>query len=387
VTRAGAVAWALLAVTVAAMVGALVLWVVGVEQPFRPDIALFPAAFLAFGVVGALIVSRQPGNRIGALALATGVGGSLVAVSDSYAKFARPLPGQDWAAWVGAWGFPATLGPILFLILLFPTGRLASPRWRVVAAIVGIGIGLVTLGNMLSPVFADYPDRRNPLAVPALAGSLFDQGGVAWFLVLFGAIAAAIGIGRRLRRARGVEREQIKWVAFAGALNGIAWIVLSLDLPGIAGELALNALLGTFILVPVAAGIAILRYRLYDIDIVIRRTLVYGVLVGILGVVYVALVIGLQTVLSPVTRENTAAVAVSTLAIAALFGPVRARVREAVDRRFYRSRYDAERTIQAFAGRLRDQLELEGVGLALADAARQTVQPSNAGVWIRARRP
>jgi hypothetical protein len=386
VTRAGVLAWALLALAVAAMVGALILWVAGVEQAFTPDIALFPAAFLAFGIVGALIVSRQPGNRIGALALATGVGGSLVAIADSYARFARPLAGQDWAAWVGAWGFPATLGPILLLILLFPTGQLSSRRWRPVAGIIGLGIGLVTVGNMLSPVFADYPNRRNPVAVPALTGSAFDQGGVAWFLVLFGAIAAAAGLVLRLRRTHGVERQQVKWVAFAGALNGAAWIVLALDLPGTAGELALYALFGTLILIPVAAGIAILRYRLYEIDVVIRRTLVYGVLVGILAVVYVALVVGLQAVLSPVTRENTAAVAVSTLVIAALFGPVRARVRDVVDRRFYRSRYDAQRTMEAFAGRLRDQVELEAVGIALAEAAGRTVHPSRAGVWIRARR-
>jgi hypothetical protein len=160
-------------------------------------------------------------------------------------------------------------------------------------------------------------------------------------------------------------------------------VILALDLPPPAGEIAKYVLFGTLTLIPAAAGIAILRYRLYDIDVVIRRTLVYGGLLAVLGVVYVALVLGLQTALSGVTGEGPLPVALSTLAIAALFGPARRRVRELVDRRFYRSRYDAQRTLEQFAGRLRDQVELETIGAALVDVAGDAVRPASATVWVR----
>ena len=385
-TRQGGVAWGLFAVALAAMVAALVLWAVGVEQPLTADIVLFPIAYLTFAAVGALIVARRPDHAIGRLGLAAGVGGSILGLADTWAKMASSLPGQDLAAWIGAVGFPATLGPILFFVLLFPTGHLASPRWRVVAALVAGGSVLVSVGNALSPVFVDYPNRHNPVGIAAFTGSPLEQGGVGWFLVIAGAILSAGGLGPRLRRASGVERQQLKWITFAAALHGASWILLALDLPGPAGELAQNMLFATLTLIPAAAGIAILRYRLYDIDVVIRRTLVYGTLVAILAGVYVALVLGLQSVLGGATRGDTLPVALSTLAIAALFGPVRARVRDVVDRRFYRSRYDAQRTLEAFAGRLRDEVEIEAVGRGLVEVAGQALQPASAGVWIRTRR-
>jgi hypothetical protein len=385
-TRAARGAAALYVVGVVALVAGLVLWAAAVEEPFTPDIWLFPLAYLAFGTVGALIVSRRPDNRIGRLSLAAGVGGGLVALADSWARVPSGLPGQAWAAWVGAWGFPATLGPILFVILLFPTGHLASPRWRIVAWAIVAGMSVVALGNALSPTFGDYEGVLNPIGIAALGGSPVDQGGLGWFLVLFGASAAALGLVPRLRRATGIERQQLKWITFAAAIHGVAWLVLALDLPGAAGDSAQYFLLGTLVLIPLAAGVAILRYRLYDIDVVIRRTLVYGALIAILAGIYVALVLGLQSVLSGVTGNETLPVALSTLAIAALFGPVRARVREVVDRRFYRSRYDAQRTLERFATELRDQVELEAVAHSLAGVAGRAVRPTTIGVWVRAPR-
>ncbi len=366
-----------------AMALALIVWAVGVDAPFTLDIALFPLAYLTFAAVGALIVAARPENPIGRLALGAGFGGGMVALADSYAKVIGPLPGQDWAAWIGAVGFPASLGPVLFVVLLFPNGRLASPRWRIVAWTIVVGMVVVGIGNALSPTFADYRDLRNPIGVGALAGSPIEQGGLGWFLVLFGAVAAALGLVPRLRRARGIERQQLKWITFAGAIHSASWVVLALDLGEPVGGIAQYALFATLTLIPAAAGIAILRYRLYEIDVVIRRTLTYTAVVAVLAAVYVGLVVALQSVMADATGGQTVPVALSTLVIAALFGPLRARVRAVVDRRFYRSRYDAQRTLEQFAGGLREQVDLEAVADRLADVAGRAVRPASIGVWVR----
>ncbi len=373
----------LLALVTIAMGVALGLWALLVDDPFTPDIVLFPIAYLAFAAVGAMILGRRPSNRIGRLAMVAGLGGSLVGITDSYARQAGSAPGQEWAAWLAAVGFPATLGPIIFLLLLFPTGRLASRRWRVVAAMGVMGMLLLGIGNALTPTFADYGHVSNPIGVPAFEDSALEHGGAGWLLVVATAVLAAAGLVPRLRSSTGIERQQLKWMTYAAALHGVSWVVLALELPGLPGEIAQYVLFTTLVLIPIAAGIGILRYRLYDIDIVIRRTLVYGALIAILGLAYVALVLTSQALLSRLMGGDTLPVAVSTLAIAALFGPVRARVRAFVDRRFYRSRYDAQRTLESFAGRVRDEVELDAVGTALVATASQAVRPVTAVVWLR----
>ena len=374
--------WILLAAALVAMVAALALWAIGVDQPFTPDIVLFPVAYLAFAAVGAVILSSRPKNRIGLLAMVAGLGGSLVGITDSYARFTEEMPGQPVAAWIAGVGFPATLAPILFVVLLFPTGHLPSRRWRVVAWLLVAGSVLVAIGNAFTPAFADYR-HPNPIGIPWFTGSPLEQGGIGWILVILGAVITTAGLVPRLRRATGIERQQLKWITFAAALHGGSWIVLALEPPGLAGEAAQYILFATLVLIPLAAGVAVLRYRLYDIDVVIRRTLVYGAVVAILAGVYVSLVLGLQSVLSGATGGGTLPVALSTLAIAALFGPVRARVRAIVDRRFYRSRYDAQRTLELFAARLRDQVELDAVAGSLVGAADRVMQPSSISVWVR----
>ena len=380
-------AWPLLGISVVAMAAAMLMWIVLVEEPFTPDIALFPLAYLAFAIVGATILSRRADNRIGWLAIGAGLGGSIVGLADSYARQPPGALGQGWAAWLAAVGFPATLGPIIFVLLLFPSGRLASRRWRWVGWVTLIGVVSLTVGNAFTPTFADYPGLANPLGIPAFEQSLLDQGGAGWFAVVAGAVLAAAGLAPRLRRATGVERQQLKWITYAATLHGISWILLAIDLPGALGDLAKYVVFGTLTLIPLAAGIAILRYRLYDIDVVIRRTLVYAGVVAILAVAYVVLVLVLQGVLSRATGGQALPVALSTLATAALFGPVRAQVRAAVDRRFYRSRYDARRTVEAFAARLRDEVELEMVDAMLVAVARDALRPTSAGLWIRDTRP
>ena len=384
-SRAAQFAWGIFALSVLVMIAALVLWAVRTRESLTADIILYPVAYLAFGAVGALVLSRQPSNRIGQLGLLTGAAGTFVGLASMWARVTEPLPAQDWAAWLAAWGFPATLAPPLLLILLFPTGRLASPRWRIVATLVIVGAVLVAGGNAFTPQIADHPGRHNPLGVEWFTGSLLESGGVGWFPLLAGAVASALGLIPRLRRARGVEREQLKWITYAAALHGAAWIFVAFDPTGVAALIGEYAVIATLGLIPIAAGIAILRHRLYDIDIVIRRTIVYGALVTILGALYVALVLGLQTVLSRFSGSDTIPVALSTLAIAAVFGPVRGRVRDLVDRRFYRSRYDHQRMVESFGSRLRDEVDLEAVGRTLVDVADQSVRPASVGLWVRGR--
>jgi hypothetical protein len=252
-----------------------------------------------------------------------------------------------------------------------------------VAVLIVVGVLGVAVGNAFTPRMVDYPAIQNPLGIPAFSGSPLESGGVAWFAVLAGAIAAAVGLVPRLRRAHGIEREQLKWITFAAALNGLSWVLLAVELPGFAGELTKYAIFATLLLIPVATGIAILRYRLYDIDVVIRRTLVYGAVVAILGALYVALVLGLQSLLSNIIGGDTLPVALSTLAIAVLFGPVRGRVRDVVDRRFYRSRYDHARLLETFGNRLRDEVELDSVSRSLTSVADQAVRPAQITLWLR----
>jgi hypothetical protein len=322
---------------------------------------------------------------VGQLALLTGLFGSVAGFADSWARAEAALPARDWAAWLTTWLFPVSITLPLLLLLVFPTGRLASPRWRVVVAMVVVGGVFVAIGNAFTPEMSDFPELVNPMGIAAFSDSLLISGGIAWWSLLVGAALSAIGLVPRLRRARGVEREQFKWITYAAALQGASWILLALDLPPPWGDLAQYALFLTLAFIPISAGIAILRYRLYDIDVVIRRTLLYAGVVGVLAVVYVGLVLGSQTLLSGLTGNDTLPVALSTLAIAALFGPVRARIREAIDRRFFRARYDAQQTLAAFGARLRDEVELDAVGAALVGTAGRSVRPASASVWIRPR--
>ena len=380
-------AWGGLVLAVVTMIAALLVWAVDANEPLTPDVVLYLVAFLAFAAVGALIVNRHPKNVIGLLALATGVAGSIVGLFDSVGRLKDPVIGQEWAAWIATWGFPATLAPALLMILLFPTGRLASPRWRIAAASVVIGALTVSIGNAFTPRMVDFPGVRNPVGIDWFQGSALESGGIGWFPLLAGAVVAALGLVPRLRRARGVERQQLKWITYAAALQGIGWVLVALDLRDTAGELAVAVVLGTLLLIPIAAGIAILRYRLYDIDVVIRRTVVYGVVVATLGALYATLVLAMQSIFSGMTGGDTIPVVLSTLAIAVMFGPVRGRIRELVDRRFYRSRYDQQHLVEWLGTQLRDEVELDSVSRSLTSVAGQAVRPASIGLWLRGGAP
>jgi len=345
--------------------------------------AAFSVVYLAFPVVGALIASRQPRNAIGWLFLVAGLGRSVDYAFHGYATHALltapgSLPGGALAGlaadltWV-----PSLLGGTALLFLLFPDGRLPSRRWRPLVWLIGAVTLAFVAGTVLNadPLYY-FPAVENPLGVEGAGASrIVDAAGVAAIGLILSAVASLVV---RFRRARGQERQQLKWLVYAAALLFLSTPIQPL-LEGVVSDVLFAVLIS---LLPIAVGIAILRHRLYDIDLVIRRTLVYGVLTATLAATYLAsvLLVGLAV------GESGLAVAVSTLAVAGLFRPALARIQAVVDRRFYRRRYDAQRTLEVFGGRLRDELDLEAVAADLRGVVRETVQPEHVSLWLRSAR-
>jgi hypothetical protein len=353
----------------------------------------FAVAALAFGVVGGLIARRAPANPIGWI---FGLTGLLLAASDLAFHYAMrmlfiaedPWPGGAAAALFSELGQPLTLGLLALALMLFPDGRLPSRRWRPVAWLAVGGMVLLALSGLRPGALSEPLEAvTSPLDLPIPRGLAIAAGAIGWLGSVLAVGIAGLGIPVRLRRARGVEREQLKWLALAAAVAGVAVVAdvvifLAVDDGGstILTELA-------FALFPVAAGAAILRHRLYDVDLVINRALVYGALTALLAGAYVAMALLLGLALSPLTGESDLAIALSTLAVAALFRPARARVQRLVDRRFYRHKYDAERTLAGFAARLRAETDLEALRGALTGVVRETMQPAHVSLWLRPDRP
>jgi hypothetical protein len=352
--------------------------------------ASFVVASLAFATIGALVTVRVPANRIGPLFAAMGailgVGNLLFQYADLALYISPELPGREATAWLQNLGVPSCFGLLGVAVLLFPHGRLSSRRWRWVLVLASAGITLTAVGYAFRPGPLDAPFANvvNPVGIGGTFGLMDALSGFGWMAMgaSVGLAAAATGLRLRLRRARGVERAQLKWLALAAAVTGvlIVAVVTSWFLPvsGIEGPRAVALGLG-FTVFPLTAGAAILRHRLYDIDVVINRTLVYGALTVSLGATYLALVL----LIGLAVGQSGFAVAVSTLAVAALFRPARARIQGAVDRRFYRRRYDAARTLEAFGAQLRDELDLEALGADLRGVVRETVQPAHVSLWLR----
>jgi hypothetical protein len=345
--------------------------------------------FLAFATVGAVILARRPGNRIGWLCWAIGFGitVSIWGSKQVWAVLADQGRSSAWAvlpqlgtiAWLGT-----LLGLLPFLVLLFPTGRLLSPRWRPVAWALGLVLGLYLIARLFAPGPVDPAFPDNPLGIESAEGLLQRIQTMVGVVVPVLILAVLASVVVRFRQSRGEERQQLKWFTFVVA----AELVLIPGLGGVAERVApeVGALVVfpvSISLLPIAIGIAVLKYRLYDIDRLIRRTLVYGLLTVLLGTVYLAGVFGLGQLLNPVTGESALAVAGSTLAVAALFQPARRRVQAIVDRRFNRRRYDAAKTIEAFSTRLRDQLDLDTLSTELLAIVDQTTEPTLASLWLR----
>lgn len=349
-------------------------------------VAVLALMAIVYGVVGLLVASRQPENLIGWIFLGASAFAGLANVIDAYAMhFIETREGPDTlgraAAAYGevAW-MPFILVPATFLLLLFPNARLLSRRWRWVAWCAGIGIAgaFVFVGVDPGPI-PTYPQLTNPFGVRS--SLLTPLQVIAYSLVGIGVAGSSLSLVIRFRRARGVERQQLKGLALAGGV-----IAVTLPLYGVMGAGAGDVLSTVGLIgLPVAAGVAILRYRLYDIDVVINRALVYGALTAILAAVYFGSVLLLQLALGPFIEGNSLAVAVSTLIVAGLFRPARNRIQNVVDRRFFRSKYDAAQTLAAFSARLRDEVDLADIGAKLLDAVGGTVQPSHASLWLRER--
>jgi hypothetical protein len=347
-------------------------------------------AFTAFMVVGAVIVAHRPGNLVGWIFSAIGLLAATGVLAMEYAEYAlvtRPgsLPGGTLAAWFQWWWLPMLGLVLVFTLLLFPTGRLPSARWRPVAVLGAAGIVAVAVLSALQPTLALQNEDltvRNPLGVAGAPDPEDGVLGAGLLALLVGCmLAAVVSVVLRFRRSRGVERQQLKWFTFAAALLAVGQLLTTFLLPD--GELH-DVLFGlTVAFVPIAAGMAILRYRLYDIDRLINRTLVYGLLSGLLGLVYTVGVFATGRLLDPAGGQSGLAVAASTLAVAALFQPARRRVQALVDRRFNRRRYDAARTVEAFSARLRDQVDLDTLSAELLAGVEQTVEPTAVSLWLR----
>jgi hypothetical protein len=357
------------------------------REPLADTVALL-LAFTAFMVVGALIVAHRPGNAIGWIFSAAGllaVTGGLAEEYADYAYLTRPgtWPGAIVAAWYASWAwYPTVFLALLFTLLFFPTGRLLSPRWRPVAWLAGAATAAFTALAALRSSLGLEEGRvvTNPIGVAGLEDPEASALGTALLnLLLLLVVVAFASLVIRFRRSRGDERQQLKWFTYAGALVPLA--ALGDLLPVTVSNLVVAA---QFAFLPVAAGIAILRYRLYDIDRLINRTLVYGLLSVLLAGVYSGLVLVLGQVFGGLGAEPPSwVVAGATLTVAALVQPARRRIQQAVDRRFNRRRYDAAKTIEAFSARLREELDLDTLSAELLAVVDQTIQPTKASLWLR----
>jgi hypothetical protein len=386
-------AWALWVLVLLGL--AVALWLDHLlRQAGRPDLVSTDAdavpyvlALVSAATVGAVVASRRPRHPVGWLLLGLGLSVIALGTSDAYAAYgllARPgsLPAARWAAvYVDvSWATRSTL--LGFILLLPPTGSLPSPGWRWWSRLV-MAAAAVSLTLSTDPMDPPYEAVANPLMVRS--GPLVAVARLADIITLVGVLVAAGSLVVRFRRSRGTERLQLRWVALAAALAGVAvaFILVSWAAGGEAAQPLWGWVTGIYVaILPLATGAAILRYRLYDLDRIISRTLAYAALTVLLGLGYAGVVLLLSRLLPD---SSSLTVAGATLAVAAVFQPARRRVQQAVDRRFNRRRYDAARTIQAFSARLRQQIDLDTLTDELVAVTEQTMQPTRVSLWLRAR--
>jgi hypothetical protein len=356
-------------------------------------------AVVTYPAAGWLIAARRPENPIGWLLLAIGASWAATTTStysDYTLKLHHDLPGGALVASVGgAFWLPAIGMTGTFLLLLFPDGHLPSRRWRYVAWASAVAMVAGLLYRVFRPgslADAGYPGVRNPLGIDAIGPVLYG-GWLAIFVIVAMMVASAASLVVRYRRSRWPERQQVKWLAAAAAGVVLVYAVVvplgayvdpSSRNPPTWLSAAQTVSLLSFCMIPVAIVFAVLRYRLYEIDVIIRRTLVYAVLVAVLAALYLGGVTLVGGLLRTMTGGSGAAgVTLSTLLVAAAFQPLRTRIQRAVDRRFYRGRYDAARTLESFSGRLREQVDIETVSGEVLGVVRQTLQPTHVSLWLR----
>jgi hypothetical protein len=349
---------------------------------------LSAGACMAFAVAGALVAVRHPRNPIGWLLGGAGLFLAITILVDAvywHIAFHRPghLASAEWLLWIENWSWIPVVVPLFTMVpLLFPTGAPLTPRWRsVVWVAAGAGSVLLVSSAFAPGPLQNYPWVDNPFGIDGLGLGALE--GVGSAVSVAAALAAVASLVVRYRRSRGVERQQLRWVTAAGCLLLVSFAVSAVVTSLVSEVAGWVCLLLGFLALAGAVAVSMLRYRLYDIDVVINRTLVYGALTAILAGTYAVSVLLLQLALNGLTGDSGLAVAGSTLAVAGLFRPARARIQGAVDRRFYRRKYDAQRTLDAFSARLRDEVDLGRLDQALSAVVRETLQPAHVSLWLR----
>lgn len=390
-TRAAKVGWALWAAFVITLIGAIY---VGFNPPAGDPITVvdvvWATSFVGFPTAGALVISRIPRRPLGwmlcvaPLLLIFGVLCSEVALIG----LNDPDGPGAWIYWLGTMTFNAGLGLLLFVPLFLPNGMLLSRRWRLVAWPIGVFTALAVVAAALGPWRLE--GARNQIGIPALRwfSDLIEAmlGPVTIWALVFGVLSLLM----RFRRSSGVERQQLKLLAL-GAVGVLASFGGLAATEAILGDQS-DAVATLFIVVgilslPVSIAMAVTRHRLYDVDVVVKKTLVYAVLSAILALTYLTIVVVLQRLFGSLIEGSDIAVAASTLAVAALFRPMRSRVQSFIDRRFYRSRYDAAATLGEFSSHLRDQVDLDALNRELIGVVARTMQPAHASLWLREGEP
>ena len=372
-------AWGLWGLAVALLAAALAVNADLVVRSWEGALAVLSLAFLT---VGAFLAGRRPGNAVGWLLLGWGMVMAFGSLTGAYVdrglvRDPGSVPGANWAAWAEAVVWHPAFGLLAFLLLLFPHGRLLSRRWRPFAWFTVAVYLALALSAAFSPaaVHLYYPQATPPVRLPVAPAA-----DIAFGVLLLGQLlllaTAVVSLVLRLRRATGEERQQVKWFVYTVVVVVLLFVVTTL-------VIGAGYLFPLFGLIPVSVAVAVFRYRLYDIDRLINRTLVYGLLTALLAGVYAGGVFLLGALLDPAVGESELAVAASTLAVAALFQPARRRLQALVDRRFDRRRYDAVRTVEAFSARLRDQVDLDTLSVELLGVIDQTVQPASVSLWLR----
>jgi hypothetical protein len=393
-------AWALCVLSLALTALSLLLFILNLSYPnthlYEPWLDNTLTAVF-YPTVGAIVASRRPENPVGWLLCLYGLVISISYFCAEYAIYAllaepNSLPAAEVLVWIVSWMLSIIVGLPALLYLLFPTGRLPSRRWRWVAWLIAALVlaGVITSAFSSGALMGVLGPIRNPLGIEGFTGV---YKALLYFISPVALSAVVLSVFMRLRRAAGVERQQIKWFAYAAAASVMATSLAYL-VPGVIDTplwfermgFALNI---AFIpAIPIAIGIAILRYRLYDIDRIINRTLVYGALSATLVALYFGGIVMLQRVFVLLTgQQSTLAVVASTLLIAALFTPLRRLIQGFIDRRFYRSKYDARKTLEAFSAHLRNETELDALSDDLVGVVRETMQPAHVSLWLRPETP
>jgi signal transduction histidine kinase len=383
--RDARVAWSLATVTVALLLASGALAASGGSAPLNVTGIVLILAFAAYAVVGAVVLSRRPGHPVGRWFLVLGLGGAVTIFTAGWAEHVPLLPGRMVAAWITSWSWSAFVVPIAFVFLTFPDGTYQSRRWRWVARLAWLTIAVFVIGGALSPTLhvSESLDLPNPIGIEALRDTPLEEGAIGWLFAFIALPTAAASIVVRFRRARGEERQQLKWLAFAAAVLAIGFVTVSLlsgdEEPS---DLALLPMFLGMLLFPFATGLAILRYRLYDIDVVINKAVVYGGLAAFITGVYVAVAVGVGTLVGAGDEPNVALQVAATALVAIAFQPVRQRVQRFANRLVYGPRATPYEVMSEFSERVAGALAVRDALREMAQAAAEGIRAAHARVRL-----